>query len=104
MFFCPHLFQPLDPEAPRTGGPGYCSGRTWSIFISSGSTHLRTAVGSLCGSQRSSYTSGTSGSPEVGLKGGNVKMKRGGCPPQAWGSAPPAPSPSVSDSHAEATT
>ena len=36
--------------------------------------------------------------PQVGLKGGNVRMKRGGCPPQAWGSAPPAPSPSVSDS------
>lgn len=32
MFFCPHLFQPLDPEAPRTGGPGYCSGRTWEHF------------------------------------------------------------------------
>ena len=61
--FCPHLFQPLNPGAPRTGGPGYCSGRTWSILISSGPTLLKTAASSPCGSQESSYSSGTSASP-----------------------------------------
>lgn len=87
MFSCPHLFQPLNPEAPRTGGPGYCSGRTWSILISSGSTHLRTAVGSLGSSQRSSYTSGTSGSPG-GPQGRECQNEEGRASPAGLGLSP----------------